>query len=139
VPCEAINQKHLIEDPRFDSFEKRRENENELYAILEDVFDKKTTEEWFEIMREHGVPSGPVYDTLEMWNDPYIDERKLLKELANPSGNGTLPVVGYPVTFESHETTFNSPPRLGEDSEEILESLGFSEEEISRLRDQQTI
>lgn len=132
--CEAIEHESLVDDKRFETMEKRSEHQDVLYDILEDVFREKTTEEWFRIMRNHNVPAGPIYDTLEVWEDPHVVERGLLEELPNPAGGDVLPTVRYPVKFSQYDQKSSPPPRLGNDTEKWLQSLGLSENQIGALR-----
>lgn len=133
--CTAIDRPDLVDDPRFETNVHRTENEDALYAILDDIFASRTTKEWFETMQEHGVPAGPVYDTLEVWDDPHVKRQELLMELSPDDVDGTLPSVRYPANFSSELGTSNSPERLGATTDERLRELGYSEETIERLHE----
>lgn len=133
--CEAIDREELIDDNRFETMAARRTNQNELYEILTDIFEEKTNEEWFRIMREHNVPAGPIYDTLEVWDDPHVIERNLLDEVPNPTGEGEFPTIRYPVKFSQQNQELSPPPRLSTDTDKWLKNLGYSSEEIDSLRE----
>lgn len=134
--CQAINREELAGDDRFETMAKRRTNQDELYEILTDIFVEKTTEEWFRIMQRYNIPAGPIYDTLEVWDDPHVVERDLLQEMANPNGEGSFPTVRYPVKFSQENHPTSPPPRLGTDTDKWLEGLGYSPEEIAALREE---
>ena len=131
--CEAVDRPDLVDDPRFETNEKRSENADELYAILDEILASRTTEEWFETMREHSVPAGPVYDTIEVWDDPHVRRQGLLLELSPEGTDGTLPSVRYPANFSSGLPEPRSPERLGANTDERLRELGYDEETIERL------
>jgi crotonobetainyl-CoA:carnitine CoA-transferase CaiB-like acyl-CoA transferase len=133
--CEAIDRPDLVEDPRFETNDRRSENEDELYAILDDVFASRTTAEWFETMQDHGVPAGPVYDTLEVWDDPHVRRQELLLELSPDGTEGTLPSVRYPANFSSELPSPTPPQRLGAATDDRLRELGYSEETIEKLHE----
>jgi len=135
--CEAIDRTDLVEDPRFETNAKRSENEDALYEILDEVMAARMTEDWFERMRAHGVPAAPVNDTLDVWDDPHVDNQDLLLELAfaDADADGTLPSVRYPANFSSELDAPRSPRRTGADTDERLRELGYSEETIARLHE----
>jgi crotonobetainyl-CoA:carnitine CoA-transferase CaiB-like acyl-CoA transferase len=135
--CEAIDRPDLVDDPRFETNDERRENQDELYGILDGIFLQKTTDEWFDIMQDAGVPAGPIYDTLELWDDDHVKQQNLLQELHPDNVDGTLPLIRYPVNFGTSELDEPIPPqRLGQETEAYLSKLGYTEEEIESLREQ---
>jgi formyl-CoA transferase len=130
--CDAIGREDLKDDPRFESNDKRLENEEALYDILDAVFEKKPSEYWLELLREHDIAVAPVYDTLEMWDDDYLAELLVesdgLQMIRNPLliNNDTLPVRKKP-----------KPP--GGDNKEVLKQLGFDDDEIERFEEDDVI
>ena len=52
---------------------------------------------------------------------------------------GTYLTVGSPIKFSAMKPEITGSPLLGEHSEEVLASLGYAAEEISRLRESQVI
>jgi len=134
--CQALGREDLIEDERFETNDRRVENEEALYDILSTEFASKSSEDWFEILRAHDVPVAPVNDTLQISKDPYVQDRGLIDEFEVDSSEDTIPVVQYPVEFAdgvSSDTT--PPPGLGTSSERFLADLGWSREKILTLRE----
>jgi crotonobetainyl-CoA:carnitine CoA-transferase CaiB-like acyl-CoA transferase len=131
--CAAIDRPDLVDDPRFATNEARNEHADELYDVLDEILASRSTAEWFETMREYGVPAGPVYDTIEVWDDPHVIGEELLLELSPNGAEGTLPSVRYPVNFASDLPAPSPPQRLGAETDERLRELGYSEETIERL------
>ncbi len=130
--CEALGRPELVDDPRFKTNPDRVKNRDELIKILQSIFKEKTREEWIKILREHGVPSAPVYELDEVFNDPYVLSEivyevkhpilEKIKQLAEP---GTI--INKRLNSQQH------PPLKGEHTVEILESLGYTREEINKL------
>lgn len=134
--CAAIDREDLLEDERFNPLEARLANKDELYDILDPAMAQRSTDEWLEILEEHGIPCGPVYNTLEIWEDQYAEDEHLLEDLTNEDLDGTLPVIRYPVNFEGADSLADSgPPQLGGQTDEYLSALGYSETEIEQLRE----
>lgn len=136
--CESIDRPDLIDDERFETNAKRVENQDELYDILDSVFVERTSEEWFDRMREHGAPAAPIYDTTEVWEDEHVRSRDLLHTYTHDGEEGKL--VKHPVRFSDADTDIRRPPReVGAETDEVLAEYGFSATEIEQLRAEDTI
>jgi len=137
--CEGVGHKELADAPRFRTRADRLKNMDELYAILEEAFLKKSGEEWLEIL-EGKVPVGPI-NTVDMaLQDPQTLSRKMVKEVTHCSGE-KMKLLGNPIkTPGAEKETFEPPPALGEHSEAVLtELLGMQPAEIQKLRDKKII
>ncbi|MFB6256551.1 MAG: CaiB/BaiF CoA transferase family protein [Haloplanus sp.] len=138
--CEAIGRPDLIDDDRFASNPDRVANMDELEAELSAVFRERPTEEWVELLAEdHGLPVGPVYDVATALDNEQTEARDVIRELEHPA-LGTVPVIEHPLNYENATAGFEkAPPLLGEDTEAILDGLGYDESDIDRLREEGAI
>jgi crotonobetainyl-CoA:carnitine CoA-transferase CaiB-like acyl-CoA transferase len=130
--CDAIDRQDLVDNERFETNQDRIENKDSLNETLALTIKNRTTDEWFDIMQEHGVPAAPIYDTIEMWEDPHIKNRDLLSLIND------IPVMKYPVLFsetevESKPEEFIEPKVLGADNPNILTELGYSDQDLKEL------
>lgn len=134
--CRAIDREDLIDDPRFETNADRTANADELYEITDEIMRRKTTEEWFEILQDHGVPSGPVRNTLEALEDEYAERRGLVQDLAVDGCGESVPVIRYPVDFGEFGASECTHPRsLGADTYRTVRELGYDDAEIEALVD----
>lgn len=108
---------------------------NKLVDLAESIFLQKTVDEWLTLFNEIGVPAGPVRFAEELINDEQVIANQGVVELEH-SLAGTLKMVGPLLNMNETplEATMASP-FLGEHSVEILSRLGYSAEEIQRLRE----
>jgi len=131
--CEAFEDPNLAQDARFDSFELRFKNRDEVITAVQTHFLRKTTKEWLSILTGK-VPCAPVQGLSEALSDPELKERGTILEVDHPVF-GTVREVNTPVRLPASEKTHRRAPTLGEDTERILKHyLHCSENEIEDLR-----
>ena len=128
--CEVAGCTSLPDDARFATNGKRVANRVELTRILSDIFLKKTTREWIEALEAAGVPSGPINDLKQVFEEPQAVARGLRMQIGNVS------LVRSPMRFSETPIEHQAPPPLlGEHTDEVLRGLlGKSEGEVARLR-----
>lgn len=75
----------------------------------------------------------------QLFNDPHLKAVKMVKEVNYPSV-GTIKVIDSAVKFEDYAQDWRPAPTLGQHTREVLKSeLGYSDEEIDRLRNAEVI
>jgi len=130
--CRVVGREELADDERFATARARRDNREAVEEILAERFATATAEEWFERLRERGVPAAPVYDTLEVWEDEHVRARNLLATV--PDGNRDANAIRYPVDFDRIDTKIvHGVPDLGEHTREILSAAGVDGDVIEAL------
>ncbi len=135
--CEALEIPELVNDPRFETNERRHANRAELEPMLERAFAKYNCADLLKRFHEQGIPSAPVNSVAEALADPQVIHRRMVREVPHTLG-GEIRVLGNPIKFSrSAENQFNSPPTLGQHTESVLrETLGYNPTQIETLRQQ---
>jgi CoA:oxalate CoA-transferase len=135
--CKIIEREDLLQDERFDNFIARAINKDDLYAILDEIFPRKTNAEWMKPLREAGIPSSPVNNIEETLSDPQVRHRNMVVNIEHPE-IGVYKALGNPVKSSAMEDgALAPPPVLGEHTDELLSSLlGMSADDIQALRDE---
>lgn len=106
---------------------------DKIYAHIRDSFALKTTAEWIDLCDQHGVWAGPVYDLPALAHDPHVVEEKYLVDQPQRVGQSAR-TVRVPIKMSATPPEIRlGAPGLGEHTEEILGSLGFTSEAIKNL------
>jgi len=138
--CTALNAEYLIKDDRFKDNPLRVENRDTLVPILEDLFAKKSVQDWIKILRDNEVPSAPVNNLDSAFSEPPVAEREMIVEYEHPEA-GKVRLPGNPIKFTDMGPAISTPaPMLGEHTDEILSSiLKLNKDEIKKLKDNNII
>jgi crotonobetainyl-CoA:carnitine CoA-transferase CaiB-like acyl-CoA transferase len=132
--CDAAGCPELAKDPRFATNGKRVENRVEITRLIQEIFSKKTTARWLELLEAAGVPNGPINNIAQVFEEPQVKARGVRIELEHASG-ARLPMVASPMRFSDTPIDYRlAPPVLGQHTEEVLRALGKSGAEIEQLR-----
>ncbi len=139
--CEAMDVPELADEERFRTRADRRENRAALDRKLQTVFEEYPKDEIVDRLQSEGVPCAPVNDTLEVSEDPHLEAIDGLGAVTAAQGDRRrMRVPKSPIRssgFEPPEPT--DPPLQGEDTDAVLEAMGYSEAEIDALRDRGAI
>jgi crotonobetainyl-CoA:carnitine CoA-transferase CaiB-like acyl-CoA transferase len=132
--CAALDRPDLRDDPRFATNADRVGNRAELAAELGRTLSTRDTDDWVAVLLDAGVPVGPIRDYRQSCADPHTLAREMVVELDHPT-EGRVPALGIPVKLsETAGAIRRVPPRLGEHTDEVLRTVGYSAAEIDELR-----
>jgi crotonobetainyl-CoA:carnitine CoA-transferase CaiB-like acyl-CoA transferase len=135
--CQLIGHAELATDQRFDSFESRFANRDELTGILDGILSTKTTAQWMPVF-EGRIPAAPVLTPREAIHSDFFAERELNQTLTDSQDNA-FHVLAQPIKTGDSTSADVGAPKLGADTDQVLSDLGFSGSEIGKLRDSGTV
>ncbi len=137
--AKAIGQPELIDDPRFATDELRGENGVAISAIAAQWCGSRTTAQALEELAANSVPAGPVLSPKQALADPHI-RAELIETATVDSVPGGVPVVSFPLRFSDGSGQFGMrTSSVGEHTNEVLASLGYSPNDVAALREQRIV
>ncbi|MDB5059395.1 MAG: Formyl-CoA transferase [Chloroflexi bacterium] len=132
--CEILGSSELARNPKYATNQARVANRGELLPILQQYFGRATVGHWTDALLAAGLPSGPINTVDQVFDDPQVLAREMVQHIAHPTA-GTIGMVGFPFKFSENPPGIDRhPPLHGEHTDELLQELGYSMEDITRLR-----
>lgn len=134
VFCEKVLlEPELAQNPRYDSNSRRVTRRSDINAVIAKVFATLTTEQLIERLDAAGIANARLNSPDDIWDHPQLQARDRWRSMNSPVG--PLPTLLPPLTMLDFEARIDPVPALGEHSERILSEFGYSDAEISALRE----
>lgn len=142
VGTEALWKKFLLamelgdgagRDARFRTNALRTKNRAALIPLLQEMFDGKAAVAWLEQLRAAEIPAAPINTVEEAVSDAQTQARRMIVQLEHPA-LGVAQSIGNPIKFSETPVSYRlPPPLLGEHTNDVLEGLGYSAEEVRQM------
>ncbi|MER2191539.1 MAG: CaiB/BaiF CoA-transferase family protein [Solibacillus sp.] len=137
--CNSLQLEELATDERFITNTERVKNRYVLHDLIENETLKYAVPDLVPILRQFNIPCSPINSLDQLLTDEQVNALELIKEIEH-SRIDDFKVVDIPISIDGERSTLQSiPPLLGEHSEEILNELGYSREEIEQLTSEKVI
>ncbi len=138
--CKAIGKPEWEKDERFDTHQKRIEQNMFLIPAMDEIVATKTADEWDQIARDYDIVLGWVQTPLDVAGDQQAWDNGFFQEVSEEGSDYKFKIINSPVTFSETPATIKTlAPELGQNTEEILLEYGFSWEELSAMKEEAVI
>ena len=133
--CRAIGRPELIDDPRYDTNEKRVAAADEVIEIVQSWLDKQASDRAIlDALEAERVPCSPVLQISDLVNHPHMTGRGTIRDVDDKK-LGRVQMPGMPLRFSEFE--LNQPleaAALGEHNSSVLSDiLGYDDARIAAL------
>lgn len=131
----AIGRDDMADDPTLATNPQRLKRLEECDSVIAGWIAGHTLEEALERFHEFDVVAGPIYDVAQIFDDPQVKHRRTLVELEDPA-LGTVRLQNVVPRFKRSpgRVRWAGKPEIGSDTQSVLAGLGYSDEELARLR-----
>jgi crotonobetainyl-CoA:carnitine CoA-transferase CaiB-like acyl-CoA transferase len=117
--CEAMGEPMLASDARYRDHQARGENQRELDERIAAWTATVGTRELLALLEKFGVPSGLIYKTSDMLEDPHFAARDAIVETEHPRF-GTLRMQNVAPRLSLTPSSVRTPaPELGQHNDEV--------------------
>ncbi|MBB6522911.1 CaiB/BaiF CoA transferase family protein [Pseudoteredinibacter isoporae] len=129
----GIGHSDLAEDPRLANNAGRVEHEEEIDQILSGWCSARPIADVLSVMAEQRVPAGPIYNVEDMLEDPHYQARGMFERVEIDGKPLDIPAI-LPKLGRTPGRTEWVGPELGAHNQEVLQGLGKSADDITRLQ-----
>ena len=137
--CAAFDRDDWFEDERIATNNGRVEQQPWLLPAIQELVGKMPKDEVLARCEQANLPFSPIARPEDMFEDAQLNEGGGLLETTLPDGRKTkLPKIAIRLGEEDFDIR-NEPPKIGEQTTEILATLGYSAKAIEKLKEEEII
>jgi crotonobetainyl-CoA:carnitine CoA-transferase CaiB-like acyl-CoA transferase len=129
----AIDREDLANDPSLKSNPGRVAQQQLIDAAIGGWTSAHSSSEVIATLEQVDVPVGPIYSIADAFADPHYQARGMFEEVDTPNGKLKIPAILPKLSATPGQTTW-AGGEVGSHTDEVLQTAGFSAEEISSLR-----
>ncbi|HLQ24666.1 MAG TPA: CaiB/BaiF CoA-transferase family protein [Acidiferrobacterales bacterium] len=131
--CERVlDRPELAQDERFNTISRRAANRAELHAVIGQGFAGLTVSEVVARLDTAQIANAHVNEMNDVWDHPQFQARGRWREVTTPAG--VIPALLPPATSADFDIRMDPVPALGEHTDAILQTLGYTASDIAALR-----
>jgi crotonobetainyl-CoA:carnitine CoA-transferase CaiB-like acyl-CoA transferase len=132
--CHALGAPEWVTDERSKSKANRSVHRDWLNAEIEKRLAHETSDHWIDRLNREGVACGRINNVKEVFEEPQVQHLGMLKTVVS-NRLGEEKIVGQPVTLSRTPSTIaRATPLRGEHTEEILREIGYTAEDLERMK-----
>lgn len=133
--CERIGR------PEYIPYQWDSNRQEEILADIQAIMAGKTRDEWVEFFADDDICFTPVLNLEEMSLHPQVKDRNMVIKMEDVEGSGQdLMLTGCAVKLSDTPAVIKPVfPELGEHTEALLQELGYSPQDIIRLKEQKVL
>jgi formyl-CoA transferase len=133
--AEAVGAPQLIDHPEHATPSTRSQNRKALNQRIGEVTKTNTSAHWIAALNKAGVPCGPINTIDKTFAEPQVQHLGIARPVKHPK-LGDIKVVGQPINMSAspQPKELKPTPELGQNTDEVLASLGYDGAAIEKLR-----
>ncbi|WP_313343054.1 CaiB/BaiF CoA-transferase family protein [Sedimentibacter sp.] len=137
--CKVIEREDLIGNEKYSTTLAAKVNSSEFIEIISKQFEKWTQDEMDKKLIAADIAHEKIQGVNDVIKDPQAIANNYLYEVENRDGSKCFMAMP-PIKFNTIDVHVkNDAPLIGENNEEILKEIGYSEEEIKQFTEEKII
>jgi crotonobetainyl-CoA:carnitine CoA-transferase CaiB-like acyl-CoA transferase len=137
--CKEVEREDWIDDPKYVDGNSRDVNRDQLCDDLNKLFAENTTDYWLKRLNDASIPCGAINTIDQVFAEPQVKHQKI-RETVTSKVMGDIELVPQPIRMSRSKSELKvAPPERGENSDEILKGLGYTDEQLADLRSRTVI
>ncbi len=133
--CPAFGREDLLADPELATNSQRVEAGDRLQRVLETMFQGMDLAEIIDRCEKAEIPFAPIAQPEDLFEDSQLNQGNSLARVKTPDGRWTkLPRLPLAINGKRFDL-YSQPPLNGEHTRQVLQDLGYSDEEIKALHE----
>ncbi|MBZ0226746.1 MAG: CoA transferase [Comamonas sp.] len=136
--CRVLGLQGLAKDPSLATNNDRVRERPRLLATLRERLAGRSAAELARLMEDAGLPFAPIRRPEDLYDDPHLLQTGGFAQVTLPDGprageSAQAPL--FPLTMDGLRLpSRQDPPRTGQDTDTLLQDMGYTPEEIHALR-----
>ncbi|MGE3916271.1 MAG: CaiB/BaiF CoA transferase family protein [Hyphomicrobiaceae bacterium] len=123
-----------FKSPDFADAKGRSKNRKALNALIEKHTATKPSAYWIEHLNAHGCPAGEINSIDQVFGLEQVRHLGLAQPMVSQE-RGATEVLGQPILMSrSKASVKRPPPKLGQQTDEVLAEIGYEPDAIAKLR-----
>ena len=132
--AEALGAPEWIGDERSKTKSARSVNRDWLNAEIEQRLQHQTSDYWIEKLNAAGVACGRINNVMQAFNEPQVQHLQMAQKVTSARLGEQL-LMRQPVTLTRTPSSIaRATPRRGEHSEEVFLDIGYTREDLARMK-----
>lgn len=129
--AQVLRQPTLAEDARFISNSQRTANRDALRDLIVAAFADLSIEQVTQRLEDAQIANARVNDMAGVWAHPQLQARGRWSQVDSPAG--MLPALLPPASSNAFAPRMAAVPKVGENTDAVLASLGYAPDQIAQL------
>jgi len=132
--CETVGRPDWKEHDTWKTQKGRSADRAAINAAIGEITRTKPANHWIELFEENGIPCGPINTIDQVFADPQVKHLRMARPMHSPT-IGDTEVVASAINISGFSKDIRLPtPEAGSSTDEVLRSVGYSDDEIATLR-----
>jgi formyl-CoA transferase len=132
--CEAVGKSEWKDRPEWKTQVGRSQHRGEINAAIAELTRTQPSAHWIALCEGIGIPCGAINTMDQVFEDPQVQHLRMAAPVQSPQ-LGELHLVASPLNMPGVPKTIRrATPEAGADTDAVLKSVGYSDEEIAGMR-----